>query len=44
MAGKKMTRLLKRRELRYILERLRSADMGVFTAFVHVEERRAVLK
>ena len=45
MAGKKKkTRLLKRRELHYILERLRSADMAVFTAFVkkHVEEKEAV--
>ena len=37
-------RLLTKRERRYILERLRSADMSIFTSFVqkHMEENEAV--
>lgn len=44
-AGKgRKARLLTKAERRHILERLRSADMSVFTAFVekHMEENEAV--
>lgn len=41
---KRKARLLTKRELQYILERLRSADMGIFAAFVkkHIEKNEAV--